>query len=438
VSRPFNQPPVLLLAVLLGAAGVGASAAAVGAAIASVHRASTGAARLDVVGVALSYPRLNAAAWILLGVALVGGLGLAFVLRGLRHQRRAYRRFAADLEIVGPLGEGPEVYVIADQRPQAFCAGYLRPAVYVSEAAVRLLPPDQLEAVLAHEHHHRRMRDPLRFAYGRILSQGLFFVPALGALFGRYADLAELRADAAAARAAAGGRAAVASALLVFDASGGGVSPERVDSLLGLPAAWRHPRGRVGASVIALVILIASTLAASRTASAQATLNLPLLSSEPCLAVLVLLLCSYNYAASATRVILMRVARSRTPKPPPVLHELEAEIMEEVWRQGEPTTVKLVMDALNRKAKPPRAYTTYMTVMRRLNDKGLLSRRRSGRSDTYEAALTREQYQDRRAGAEVRDLVDQFGDAALAHFARSLSALDPAQQRRLRRLASRE
>ena len=112
--------------------------------------------------------------------------------------------------------------------------------------------------------------------------------------------------------------------------------------------------------------------------------------------------------------------------------------MEEVWRQGEPTTVKLVMDALNRKAKPPRAYTTYMTVMRRLNDKGLLSRRRSGRSDTYEAALTREQYQDRRAGAEVRDLVDQFGDAALTHFARSLSALDPAQQRRLRRLAGRE
>jgi predicted transcriptional regulator len=127
--------------------------------------------------------------------------------------------------------------------------------------------------------------------------------------------------------------------------------------------------------------------------------------------------------------------RSRAPKPPPILHELEAEIMEEVWRQGEPTTVKLVMDALNRKAKPPRAYTTYMTVMRRLNDKGLLTRRRSGRSDTYAAALTRDEYQERRAGAEVRGLVDQFGDTALVHFARSLSALDPAQQRRLRRLA---
>jgi predicted transcriptional regulator len=72
------------------------------------------------------------------------------------------------------------------------------------------------------------------------------------------------------------------------------------------------------------------------------------------------------------------MARSRAQTPPPALHELEAEIMEEVWRQGE-TTVKRVMEALNRKAKQPRAYTTYMTVMQRLDDKGLLDRTRSGR-----------------------------------------------------------
>jgi predicted transcriptional regulator len=132
------------------------------------------------------------------------------------------------------------------------------------------------------------------------------------------------------------------------------------------------------------------------------------------------------------------MARSRSPKVPPVLHELEAKIMLEVWRRDEPTTVKLVMDALNRKAKPPRAYTTYMTVMRRLDDKGLLKRKRSGRHDSYEPTLTREEYQERRAAAEVRGLVDQYGEVALAHFARSLSTLDPAQQRRLRRLASEQ
>jgi len=108
--------------------------------------------------------------------------------------------------------------------------------------------------------------------------------------------------------------------------------------------------------------------------------------------------------------------------------------MEEVWRQGD-TTVKLVMEALNRKAKPPRAYTTYMTVMRRLADKGLLDRTRNGRHDNYAPRLTREQFQERRARAEVSGLVDEFGDVALAHFARSLSTLDPARRRQLRKLA---
>src|SRR6201993_4140189 len=126
--------------------------------------------------------------------------------------------------------------------------------------------------------------------------------------------------------------------------------------------------------------------------------------------------------------------RSRAPAIPPVLHELEAEVMEDVWRKGE-TTVKLVMDALNRKAEPPRAYTTYMTVMRRLNDKGLLDRRRTGRQDTNFPKLSRAEYQELRASAEVRGLVDQFGDVALAHFAKSLSGLDPGRRRQLRRLA---
>jgi predicted transcriptional regulator len=131
------------------------------------------------------------------------------------------------------------------------------------------------------------------------------------------------------------------------------------------------------------------------------------------------------------------MARPRTPPPPPALHELETEIMEEVWRQGE-TTVKLVMEALNRKATPPRAYTTYMTVMRRLDDKAMLARTRSGRHDTYVPRMTREEYLERRAGAEVRGLIDEFGDVALAHFAKSLSTLDPARRRQLRRLAGSE
>src|SRR5215472_12452783 len=97
-----------------------------------------------------------------------------------------------------------------------------------------------------------------------------------------------------------------------------------------------------------------------------------------------------NYTTSGSTSILVAMPRSPASNAPPPLHELETEIMEEVWRQGEETTVKLVMEALNRKTKSPRAYTTYMTVMRRLNDKGLLDRRRTGRQDTYVPRLRRE------------------------------------------------
>ncbi|MDQ6776251.1 MAG: BlaI/MecI/CopY family transcriptional regulator [Actinomycetota bacterium] len=131
------------------------------------------------------------------------------------------------------------------------------------------------------------------------------------------------------------------------------------------------------------------------------------------------------------------MARSRTPKVPPSLYPLEAEVMEEVWRQ-DVTTVKLVTEALNRTAKSPRAYTTYMTVMRRLDDKGLLSRARNGRSDTYKPRLSRKEYQNRRARAEIKGLVNEYGDVALAHFAQTLSTLDPERLSRLRHLAGRE
>ena len=279
---------VLPLAFLLAAAGAVASAAPVGAVIASVHRASATSGRLQLAGIPFSYPRLNAAAWILLGLALIGASAIGVALRAALRQCSAYRRWLARLEVVGHLSDRTIVHVIADPRPQAFCAGYLRPRVYVSQAALDLLSDAQLGAVLAHEQHHRRMRDPLRLACGRVLSQALFFVPALRALFGRYSELAELNADDAAVRARAGGRAALASALLAFDALGAGISPERVDSLLGQAAGWRPPWWLLTASFASLAGLTAVTSAASQAASARATLNFPFVSAQPCLAMLLL------------------------------------------------------------------------------------------------------------------------------------------------------
>jgi predicted transcriptional regulator len=122
---------------------------------------------------------------------------------------------------------------------------------------------------------------------------------------------------------------------------------------------------------------------------------------------------------------------------PPALHELESEIMEEVWRRG-PCTVRDVLDALNARSGVQRAYTTVMTVMHRLDGKGLLRRERRGRHDVYAPVFSREEYAQARAGAEVGALVSEYGDVALAAFARHMSRLDPKRREQIRRLARGE
>jgi predicted transcriptional regulator len=93
------------------------------------------------------------------------------------------------------------------------------------------------------------------------------------------------------------------------------------------------------------------------------------------------------------------------------------------------------MEALNRRAPKERAYTTYMTIMARLHKKGMLTRRREGKTDFYAPAFDRDEYLSLRAQAEVEGLVVQYGEVALSYFAQQMAALDPARRRALQRLA---
>src|SRR3954452_4729901 len=89
------------------------------------------------------------------------------------------------------------------------------------------------------------------------------------------------------------------------------------------------------------------------------------------------------------------------------LGELETAVMEEVWRRGE-ATVRDVLDALNASQPRERAYTTVMTVMTRLCDKGMLVRDRSGRRDVYRPTVSRDGWIQGRARAGVDALVEEF------------------------------
>lgn len=104
-----------------------------------------------------------------------------------------------------------------------------------------------------------------------------------------------------------------------------------------------------------------------------------------------------------------------------VLGPLEAEVMEAVWSQGE-VTVRDVQQALltNR----PVAYTTVMTTMGRLADKGFLRRMESQPAHRYTALLSREQYADTAVKSVLDWLLGTFGDPAVAYFVNSVKNED--------------
>ncbi len=75
--------------------------------------------------------------------------------------------------------------------------------------------------------------------------------------------------------------------------------------------------------------------------------------------------------------------------------------MEELWSHGR-GEVRTVMDALNKRAGKDRAYTTYMTIMARLHKKGVLDRRREGKTDFYAPKLDRDEFMASRAARRGR------------------------------------
>lgn len=103
--------------------------------------------------------------------------------------------------------------------------------------------------------------------------------------------------------------------------------------------------------------------------------------------------------------------------------------MDVIWGAGRPVSVREVVESLNGHRSESLAYTTVMTVMSRLANKDVLSRRRLGRGYVYEASAPDA------AGIAVKDVLRAHGDAAVAHFVDE-ARTDPALLRRLRRLLS--
>jgi predicted transcriptional regulator len=117
-------------------------------------------------------------------------------------------------------------------------------------------------------------------------------------------------------------------------------------------------------------------------------------------------------------------------KPSATLTPQELAIMKIVWRL-ETATVRDVYEVM-RKSRPV-AYTTVMTMMGVLEDKGYLAKKSQGRAHAYTPTRPRHQV----VGALVRDFVDRVFDGAssalLLHLAKD-SRLTERQRKAVQRI----
>jgi len=121
----------------------------------------------------------------------------------------------------------------------------------------------------------------------------------------------------------------------------------------------------------------------------------------------------------------------RAPPPPRperpaienVLGPLGGAIARIVLEQGE-ATIASVVEALAEAQRRP-AYTTVMTVMGRLYERGVLLRLKVGRQYVYRPATDEVRLVDALSGRAVDELIGRYGTAALRQFAQRLQDLDP-------------
>jgi predicted transcriptional regulator len=112
-----------------------------------------------------------------------------------------------------------------------------------------------------------------------------------------------------------------------------------------------------------------------------------------------------------------------------VLGPLEAEIMDVVWDRGE-VTVRDVHEELS--STRSLAYTTVMTTLGRLADKGLVRRIEAQPAHHYKALVSREQYARSTVKSVVDWLVNHFPDPAVAYFIDRVEEEDDRVIERLR------
>lgn len=130
----------------------------------------------------------------------------------------------------------------------------------------------------------------------------------------------------------------------------------------------------------------------------------------------------------STPIVTFRLRERRLRR---VLGDLEADVMEVLWRRGE-ASIREVWEELRRRRSI--TFNSVMTVMNRLVEKRLL-RRADGRGRyRYAPRMDRAALLARVSRDVAEALVEEFGEVAVAQFVAVLRDADPEKLKALERL----
>lgn len=121
------------------------------------------------------------------------------------------------------------------------------------------------------------------------------------------------------------------------------------------------------------------------------------------------------------------------------LGPLEVSVIEIIWSSEKPLTVREVYEKLKRKRKI--AYTTVMTTMDRLYDKGLLDRRaekgRGGIFYVYWPKFEKNSFKKSAVHEVLNSLVENFGEIVANYFVERISPRDQEFKQKLEKALRR-
>ncbi len=110
------------------------------------------------------------------------------------------------------------------------------------------------------------------------------------------------------------------------------------------------------------------------------------------------------------------------------LGPLERSVLQVIW-QKKRASVQEVLVALNSGNKQKDlAYTTVMTIMTRLVEKGVLKRTKEGRCYYYNSAEPKETFIHELARKTILSVVNRFGEEALVAFADEAKKLSSVEK----------